>query len=94
LPIVSVDGSWGNYLKANRLLRNQVKDKIRQDAIKRYQSGYYSTRFHAEIENGNATGYQMLHGSNAAVGDFIIATTRVSDISSSRTITYSAVSFA
>ncbi len=65
------NGNWGRYMMANKLLRPQVGRKLEMDAKFRKSSGNIKWRpFSAVIENGYTTGYEMLHGTNAAVGDF------------------------
>ena len=64
------DGVWGDYMKDNELLRDQLKAKILSDAASRTSSGSINETFHAEIENGYSTGYEMLHGTHSGLGDF------------------------
>jgi hypothetical protein len=66
-------GAWGEYMKKNDLLTDQVFSILNQDASQRQKSGDYNLTTHAEIENGYGTGYEMLHGTNRDVGDFQIA---------------------
>ena len=66
------DPQFTAYMKANTLLDKQIKEKIQQDALFRKTSGSVDIVFHAEIEDGYLTGYQMLHGTNSRVGDFSI----------------------
>ena len=66
------DGIWGDYMMANETLRQQLKNKMEQDAISRISSGAVNLQFHAEIENGYLTGYEMLHGTHRGVGDFTV----------------------
>ncbi len=72
-PLVVKNGVWGEYMKQNELLKEQILEKLQDDAIQRVNTGvlsYINLTFHAVIENGYSTGYEMLHGSNPAVGDF------------------------
>ncbi len=66
------DASWSNYMRANNLLYQQVASQLIDDYKTRTMSGMIYRRFHAEIENGYRSGYQMLHGTNSSVGDFVI----------------------
>ena len=66
------DGIWGEYMKANELLKRQILHALQSDASKRRGTGPVNLRFHAEIENGYFTGYEMLHGTHSALGDFEI----------------------
>ena len=45
---------------------------LKANAEARTKSGSVQMQFHAEIENGYFTGYEMLHGTDAHVGDFQI----------------------
>ena len=70
----------------NNLLKGQIIKQLKEDAFNRKQMlrmsevrGAYELsgdlgvlRFHAEIENGYRTGYELLHGANAEVGNFEI----------------------
>ena len=73
---ILTDDSWGNYMRKNTLLRSQlidILDNIAIYSINRGKTSYQiQTYFHAEIENGYTTGYEMLHGTNRHVGDFSI----------------------
>jgi hypothetical protein len=70
--LTTKNGVWGDYLFANKALRRQILDQLISDATKRNQSGDVFIVFHAEIENGYTTGYEMLHGTNRDVGDFTV----------------------
>ena len=59
-------------MRANNLLYQQVASQLIDDYKTRTMSGMIYRRFHAEIENGYRSGYQMLHGTNSSVGDFVI----------------------
>lgn len=73
---ILTDDSWGNYMRNNTLLRSKLIDILDRFAVYSINRGRTSyqiqTRFHAEIENGYTTGYEMLHGTNKHVGDFAI----------------------
>ena len=71
--IRTTGGVWGTYMESNRLLPPQIAEQIRSDARERSESGSVNITFHANIENGYTTGYEMLHGSNGSVGDFEIS---------------------
>ena len=71
-PLITKNGVWGDYLFANELLREQIMEQLKLDAGDRTESGWMSVKFHAEIENGYNTGYEMLHGTDSRVGDFLI----------------------
>lgn len=70
--------SWSDYMKASGSLTLQVREQLEQLAEQLVQGGSQGAvsvdrTFHAEIENGeDAVGYQYLHGTNGAVGDFQI----------------------
>ena len=57
------DQEWTNYMRANKLLQNEALEQLKKDALTRKESGPVSIRFPGEMENGYATGYQLLHGS-------------------------------
>lgn len=54
------------------LLRNQIYTRLVTDSQDKVESGDIYMQFHAEIEDGYFSGYEYLHGSNPAVGDFEI----------------------
>ncbi|ABQ05691.1 DUF6443 domain-containing protein [Flavobacterium johnsoniae] len=66
---------WGDYMKANGLLPEQIEEAAMnylygfREYIKKEGKIDVDFTFHAEIENGYFTGYEMLHGSNKKVGD-------------------------
>ncbi len=64
--------NWRRYMLANEMLRPQIVEALKRDVNWRVGSGTVSTSFHAEIENGYFTGYEMLHGTHRGVGDFQI----------------------
>ena len=66
------EGVWGDYMRANELLRSSLAKVLRDDCLARTETGLFGETIHAEIEDGYTTGYEMLHGSNARVGDFRI----------------------
>ena len=64
------NGEWGEYMRANDILTQEVFDYLKQDASGRTANGNIDFTMHAEIENGYNTGYEMLHGTDRTVGDF------------------------
>ncbi len=68
--IVTSGGTWGEYMASNGLLPDQILGWLTDDFNNRSASGSLNLTKHAVIENGYSTGYEMLHGSNADVGDF------------------------
>ena len=70
--LVLKDQSWKSYMMANTELPWQLRSRLRSDARSRTNSGPINFRFQALIENGYTTGYELLHGTDAAVGDFHI----------------------
>ncbi|ATB33250.1 RHS repeat-associated core domain-containing protein [Melittangium boletus] len=73
---------WSVYMMQNETLRNVVDTRLVSLAlqgIKDHPSGgsvEIKEQFHVEIENGEGViGYQYLHGSNPAAGDFQITGT-------------------
>ncbi len=66
------NGVWGEYMKNDQLLNKQILDVLKKDASIRNESGKVNFQFHAEIENGYLTGYEMLHGTVTPLGDFQI----------------------
>jgi hypothetical protein len=68
-----LNGVWGDYMKKNGSLANQIYSALTKDANSRTASGRIDLRFHAELaENDYQTGYGMLHGTDRTVGDFQI----------------------
>lgn len=67
--IIKNDPKWTNYMNNNAMLNKQIQSNLSQIPITE-SSGKITT--HAEIEDGYTTGYEMLHGSNKNVGDFVI----------------------
>lgn len=73
------DGDWldapfGDYLMKSVSLQVELRDKITEilnnSSHRRFSVNY---TFHAELpDNGYKTGYELLHGTNARVGDFKI----------------------
>lgn len=72
-PLVVKNGAWGDYMLNNRLLRDQINAVLKTDASTRTESGGINETFHAEIENGYMTGYEILHGTVGVLGDFSIS---------------------
>ena len=73
-PLISWGSQfWGDYMKSNQRLAQQVHDFLYADAVNRYVGGNCDFSFHAEIENGYRTGYEMLHGTVKPKGDFQIS---------------------
>ncbi len=66
------NGEWGEYMRSNKNLRDQIWLILSNDAYERETGGYFNYKGHAEIENGYYTGYEMLHGTNSTTGDFQI----------------------
>lgn len=77
------DEPWKRYMMNNKLLEEQIINQLKEDAMQRKtwleKSGLDVLhgdvdviRYHAEIENGYRTGYELLHGTNREVGDFEI----------------------
>lgn len=73
---ITNDSDWSKYMKANGLLQDLLKQRLQllfERHLGRRVNLYVNDQFHAEIENGEGiVGYQYLHGTNAAVGDFQI----------------------
>ena len=65
------DEYFTSYMASNMLLRNQIEQWLMNFA-RGHESGRINLTRHAEIENGYLTGYELLHGTNATVGDFQI----------------------
>jgi hypothetical protein len=77
---IADDPAWSEYMKANRQIRVRCTEHVRQLAAQVLSSGEpfsdVDDRFHMEIQNGEGMiGYQYLHGTNGAVGDFGITGT-------------------
>jgi len=70
--LVRENGNWGRYMMDNTLLPPQLVAQLEKDAKARKASGPVNITFHAEIENGYLTGYEMLHGTHRGEGDFQI----------------------
>ena len=81
--LVLQNEKWKKYMMNNKLLERQIIKKLTTDALTRKRmleiggvNDLYGKidiiRFHAEIENGYRTGYELLHGTNEDVGDFEI----------------------
>ncbi len=60
--LVAYNGRWGNYMKNNELLTDQIESYLTEDAARRKVSGKFWIDKHPEIQNGYRTGYEMLHG--------------------------------
>jgi hypothetical protein len=73
------DPSWTTYMMAHVGLRNQIFAKLApavRKILDRKKTGRFpiSERFHAEFpENSGFSGYALLHGTNSAAGDFLLA---------------------
>ncbi len=65
------DEYFTSYMASNMLLRDQIEQWLMNFA-RGHESGRINLTRHAEIENGYLTGYELLHGTNATVGDFQI----------------------
>ena len=68
-------GAWGKYMKAHDGLRAEIINGMWDELTNRTASGGFNLSFHADLGdeyNGYFTGYQLLHGTNAHVGDFQI----------------------
>ena len=62
------DEYFTSYMASNMLLRDQIEQWLMNFA-RGHESGRINLTRHAEIENGYLTGYELLHGTNATVGD-------------------------
>jgi hypothetical protein len=71
-PLTSYNGEWGIYMSSNSAVNGQIDVKVKLDSIRRQSSGTFFKRFHAQLQSGYFTGYQMLSGSNSSVGDFVL----------------------
>jgi hypothetical protein len=73
---------WASYMRNEEGLRKQIVDKLSADALNTVnrspmpnEEGDFTLTFHAEVGSkygGYNTGYNVLHGSNSTVGDFVI----------------------
>ncbi|MEW5250622.1 hypothetical protein [Microbulbifer discodermiae] len=70
--LITNGGSWGEYMKANQFLTNQINLALYGDAANRLGSGFVNLTVHGEIQNGYSTGYEMLHGTHRGLGDLSI----------------------
>jgi RHS repeat-associated protein len=72
--LMNDDPAWSQYMKSNSDIRSKTASEIFHDAYSRCKSktsGKLNLQFHMELsDNGYETGYQLLHGTNATVGDF------------------------
>lgn len=60
-----VNGSWGNYMRANSYLNGQITDVLSADLATRTGSGYFSVKITGDTGyNDYDTGYGLLHGSS------------------------------
>jgi hypothetical protein len=75
------DPDWSEYMMAHPVLQgtliNRVRDVVTSIASRKKPDTYpIGDKFHfAFPENNNFSGYALLHGSNAKVGDFLMAGT-------------------
>lgn len=86
---------WGNYMRNNRLLTEQINTALLHEAGQKdlFEGDVheFKIKIHAEIENGESIiGYQYLHGSNADVGDLEIFGTMLKDVDGNVHIQYTA----
>ncbi len=69
------DAPFGEYLMKSNPLKGILQEKV-IDLFKNYdgqvdEKRHYDETFHVELpDNGYRTGYELLHGTNASVGDF------------------------
>ncbi len=72
------DPLWSNYMMADTVLAGQILINLRpvvQSFVDRKKIGRFplAERFHAQFaKNSGMSGYALLHGTNSAVGDFLI----------------------
>lgn len=59
--LVVFEGQWGEYMRANQYLTDEINYQLSKDANSRSASGRFNYEFSVEIENGYQTGYEMLH---------------------------------
>ncbi len=75
------DPYWTAYMMAHKDMRRQIRDRLLPALwkildLKKLGIFPISERFHAEFpENSGYSGYALLHGSNKAVGDFLMTGT-------------------
>lgn len=73
---ISEDPKWSAYMMDDAIMQQHVADYLRNQALENdWGTGVipFSTRIHMEVENGEGmVGYQYLHGTNKAAGDFLI----------------------
>ena len=82
------DESWSDYMMASEMLQKQIKDEISAEIEKILSEhekeiddnipisvSFFKT-IHAEVPNGEEmVGYNLLHGTNRDIGDFVISGT-------------------